>query len=87
MTPANDNRPRLLTKKQAAAYLGASPATFAKWVLAGIIPSALSITRKWDKKALDAALDKISCLESNPRDDGYELRKREGGAKKISRAS
>lgn len=84
-TPANDNKPRLLTQKQAAAYLGVTPPTFAKWVLAGIMPASLSITRKWDKKAIDARIDQISGLESNPKDDGYEARKREREARKATR--
>ena len=61
MTPANDNDPpRLLTKKAAAAYVGVSVPTFAKWVMAGIMPASVSITKMWDRKAIDSQLDKIS---------------------------
>lgn len=86
MKPANDNEPRLLTKKAAAAYVGVSAPTFAKWVLAGIMPPAVSLTKMWDRKAIDIQLDKISGLEARPVDDGYELRKRERDAKKAARA-
>lgn len=85
---ANDNdvSPRLLTKKAAAAYVGVSAPTFAKWVLAGIMPAPVSITRMWDKKAIDGQLDKISGLETSNVDNGYELRKRERDAKKSARS-
>jgi predicted DNA-binding transcriptional regulator AlpA len=81
----NDNEPRLLTKKAAAAYVGVSAPTFAKWVLAGIMPASVSITKMWDRKAIDSQLDKISGLEVSNADDGYELRKRERDAKKVAR--
>jgi predicted DNA-binding transcriptional regulator AlpA len=56
--------PRLLNKKEAAAYCGVSVGTFSKWVKAEIMPTAVSITRRWDRKAIDAALDKMSGLSS-----------------------
>lgn len=84
-TAANDNVPRLLTKKAAAAYVGVSAPTFAKWVMGGIMPPPVSLTRMWDRKAIDTQLDKISGLETNSVDDGYELRKRERDAKKATR--
>lgn len=83
---ADDRAARLLTKKAAAAYVGVTTPTFAKWVLAGVLPPSASITRKWDRKAIDAALDKISGLERDPKDDGYELRKKERNARKAARA-
>jgi predicted DNA-binding transcriptional regulator AlpA len=58
-TPIN---PRLLNKKEAAAYCGVSTGTFGKWVKAGIMPSQVSITRMWDRRAIDAALDALSNL-------------------------
>jgi hypothetical protein len=86
MTPANDNtNPRLLTRKAAAAYVGVSAPTFAKWVLAGILPPSVSVTKMWDRKAIDDRLDKISGLETSAASDGYELRKRERDAKKAAR--
>ncbi|MGB3041759.1 MAG: hypothetical protein WBB98_01060 [Xanthobacteraceae bacterium] len=48
----------------AAAYLGLTPAAFNKWVAEGRIPKPLPGTRRWDRKAIDLALDKISGIES-----------------------
>lgn len=81
MTPANDNHPRLLTKKAAAAYVGVSVPTFAKWVLQGIMPVPFSVTRKWDRVAIDAVL----ANGETDADDGYDRRKRERDAKKAAR--
>jgi excisionase family DNA binding protein len=49
-----------MTGSEAAAYLGISPATFSKWVAAGTIPKPIPNTRRWDRKAIDRALDKAS---------------------------
>jgi predicted DNA-binding transcriptional regulator AlpA len=52
--------PRLLSGPDAAAYLGISRATFAKWTCNGTLPRPLPNTRYWDRKAIDLALDHIS---------------------------
>jgi len=44
----------------AADYCGVTPQTFAGWIAAGIIPPAVPGTRRWDRKAIDMALDKAS---------------------------
>jgi hypothetical protein len=84
---ANDDRPaRLITKAQAAKYCGTSAATFAKWVLAGILPSTVSITGKYDMRALNAALDKLSGINSvEQSEDSFEIWKRGRDAKTSSR--
>jgi predicted DNA-binding transcriptional regulator AlpA len=61
MKAANDNQ-RLLTRQQAAEYCGCSVATFSGWVSAGHMPKPLFGSRRWDKKAIDIALDKASGL-------------------------
>lgn len=61
MTPANDNA-RLLSRGAAAAYCGVSVATFSGWVAAGHMPRPLFGSRRWDRKAIDIALDKASGL-------------------------
>jgi excisionase family DNA binding protein len=53
---------RGLTREEAAAYLGLSPQGFDSWVRAGRIPGPLPGTKRWDRKAIDAALDKLSGL-------------------------
>ena len=52
--------PRLMSGADAAAYCGLTPVSFAKWVAAGTVPGPLPGTRRWDRKALDLALDKAS---------------------------
>lgn len=82
--------PRLMSGADAAAYLGLTPTTFAKWVADGRAPKPLPGTRRWDRKAIDSALDKASGIAAPsvvPEDDefaqwkqGYEARKGLAGA-------
>lgn len=55
--------PRLLSRTQAAAYVGLSPATFDAAVGKGVLPApiALGESRRimWDREALDAAIDAL----------------------------
>ncbi|WLR98659.1 helix-turn-helix transcriptional regulator [Shinella sumterensis] len=57
--------PRLIGRKEAAAYLGISPTCFSMWVASHKMPPAVPGTRKWDKRAIDAKLDEISGLQVN----------------------
>lgn len=59
----NDS-PRLIGRREAAAYCGISPTCFSMWVASHKMPPAIPGTRKWDKRAIDARLDEISGLES-----------------------
>ena len=52
--------PRLLTREQAAAYCGLSVHGFSDWVKAGRLPGPIRGTTRWDRKAIDAALDQAS---------------------------
>ena len=52
--------PRLISGADAATYCGISCATFSKWVATGIMPKPVALTRRWDRKAIDLALDKAS---------------------------
>lgn len=54
--------PRALTGSQAAAYVGVSPKTFTKLVEKGMFdaPMVLADQRRWDRLALDRAMDRIS---------------------------
>ena len=54
--------PRVLNRERAAEYCGVSPDGFSAWVRIGRMPAAIAGTRRWDRKALDAALDKLSGL-------------------------
>jgi hypothetical protein len=56
---------RGLTREEAAAYCGCeSLAAFSDWVRRGIIPGPIRGTKRWDRKAIDAALDRASGLEA-----------------------
>jgi hypothetical protein len=60
--------PRGMSKEQAAAYAGCeSLSAFNDWVRRGIMPRPIPGTRKWDRKAIDAALDRMSGLDSKIR--------------------
>jgi predicted DNA-binding transcriptional regulator AlpA len=56
--------PRLLTREQAAAYCGLSVYGFAEWVKTGRLPGPIRGTIRWDRKAIDAALDQASGLQA-----------------------
>jgi len=54
--------PRVLSRAEAAAYCGCSPGLFSDWIRRGIIPGPIPGTHRWDRKAIDVALDRISGL-------------------------
>lgn len=49
--------PRLLTRTQAALYCALSPRSFAAWVKCGRLPGPIKGTARWDRQAIDAAID------------------------------
>jgi hypothetical protein len=56
--------PRGMTREQAATYCGCeSMAAFSNWVRRGIVPGPPG-THRWDRRAIDAALDRASGLEN-----------------------
>uniref|UniRef100_A0A939S4I8 Helix-turn-helix domain-containing protein n=1 Tax=Bradyrhizobium barranii subsp. barranii TaxID=2823807 RepID=A0A939S4I8_9BRAD len=55
--------PRLLSGKAAAAYCSVTLNTWSKWVTAGLMPKPV-IGRRWDKRAIDQMLDKLSGIEA-----------------------
>lgn len=63
--------PRLLTRDQAAAYCGLSPESFAAWVKHKIVPGPLPGTRRYDRHALDLALDRRSGLRQETSDAAF----------------
>ncbi len=60
--------PRVLDRTIAAAYCSLTPAGFSAWVRSGRLPGPIPGTRRWDRRALDAALDRLSGLDHS--DDG-----------------
>lgn len=59
------SKPRLLTRFQAARYCNVSPTTFSRWISEGILPSPIPRTNRWDQRAIDAALDRISGIHES----------------------
>lgn len=57
---------RGLRRDQAADYLSLSLAGFDAWVHKGKIPGPIPGTKRWDRKAIDLALDRLSKIEQNP---------------------
>jgi hypothetical protein len=56
--------PRGLSRKDAAAYAGCDTlSAFNNWIRRGILPGPIPGTHRWDRKAIDWALDKASGLE------------------------
>ena len=54
--------PRLLERPDAAKYCGLSPDGFSAWVREGRLPGPIEGTKRWDRRAIDAALDRLSGL-------------------------
>jgi hypothetical protein len=67
----NDNSPRLMGRKEAAAYCDIAESTFSLWVSTHKMPPPMPGTRKWDRKAIDARIDEISGLGENDTEDPY----------------
>lgn len=53
---------RCLSREEAAAKCGLTPSGFSDWVRKGRMPRPLPGTRRWDARAIDLALDKLSGL-------------------------
>ena len=77
--------PRWLNQQQAAVYLGVSPATFRTEIKHGVWPGPGRRLNLWDRKALDAASDRLSDLSTaatiedvrQSKDPGYIKRRLE----------
>lgn len=77
MTNDND-RPRLLSRQAAAAYLGVSLSTFHGWVKSGYMPAPVFGSKRWDRVVIDAALDRESgIMPLHKPETEYQRRKRE----------
>jgi hypothetical protein len=64
-SPVRSLEPRGLSREAAAAYAGCeSLSTFHDWVRRNILPGPIPGTHIWDKKAIDAALDRASGLST-----------------------
>lgn len=60
---------RVLNREEAASYVGVSPGHFDTLVSSGTLPCPLpgyGRTRRWDRAAIDQALDQASGLSAPP---------------------
>ena len=65
--------PRGMSKKDAATYAGCETlSSFNDWVRRRIMPGPIPGTQKWDRKAIDAALDRLSGLEPTIAPSAYD---------------
>lgn len=56
---------RGLKRQSAAAYCELSPSGFDDWVSRGLLPGPMPGTKRWDRKAIDLALDRLSKIEQD----------------------
>lgn len=64
--------PRLLTKAQAAHYCALSCRGFTAWVKLGRLPCPIAGTTRWDRRAIDVALDEAMTRTSDENYEPYE---------------
>lgn len=57
--------PRCFTREEAATYCRLEPTSFDGWIERGLIPGPIPGTRRWDRKAIDLAIDKLSNLPTD----------------------
>lgn len=75
--------PRLLTRQQAAGRCGLTESGFSTWVVRRLVPRPLPGTRRWDAKALDQALDRLSGLDPERELTPYEKWKQANAAREA----
>ncbi len=75
--------PRLLTRQQAAERCGLTESGFSTWVVRRLVPGPLPGTRRWDVKALDQALDRLSVLYPERELTPYEKWKQANAAREA----
>lgn len=63
MTALAHLKPRLVSRTEAATYCGLKPSRFSELVKHGMMPKAIPGTSKWDMRAIDLHLDKLSGIK------------------------
>lgn len=61
--------PRLLTRTELCAYLRISDSTLHRWIGERIIPGPIGGTQRWDRRAVDRALDAASGIVTESRSE------------------
>jgi hypothetical protein len=64
--------PRGLSKESAARYCGLSASAFADWRRRGLLPGPIPGTHRWDRLAIDDALDRLSRRGAKSQPSAYE---------------
>ncbi len=64
--------PRLMTKAEAAEYCAITPSRLSQLVKAGTLPRSIPGTTRWDKAAIDRALDNLSGLTAESELSPYQ---------------
>jgi hypothetical protein len=77
--------PRLLTREEAAAHCRLSTVGFDDWRRRKLVPGPLPGTHRWDRKALDAALDKLSGIEDRAEETPLQKWRRERDEGRLER--
>lgn len=78
---------RFLTEKEVAEYLPLEISQFRHWIRIGRMPAPMPDINLWDRKALDAACDRLSGLGApqNALDSWEEKRKAKDGLRSAER--
>jgi len=77
ITPANDNWPAVLTRKEAAKMCRISAQTFDTWVRKQILPRPIPGTRRWSRIAIERALaGDVGALSADAPPSAFEQWKR-----------
>lgn len=79
------SKPRCLCREEAAEYCGLSVEGFDAWRKRGIVPGPIAGTHRWDRKALDAALDKHSGLDQGQEETPLQRWRRERDEGRLER--
>ena len=87
----SDIPPRLLTRDEAARYLGVSATTFEEEVAAGLWPAGQRRGAKggkvtWDRRALDLAADRLSGITAPADEAGHARLASDAEAQAMERA-
>lgn len=81
MTRAVEMEPRLLTREMAAAYCSMSVSRFSQLVKAKTLPGPVPGTTRYDRKAVDVALDKLAGLTASSEPSAFDRWLAEDGSR------
>ncbi len=71
---------RIITRATAARYCSLTLSGFDDWVSRGLLPGPMPGTKRWDRKAIDLALDRLSGIQQDARSTAFDRWKGAQGA-------